>query len=204
MISGTTVLAAAATFAGGLEDRAHLHLVDLGVGDAQAAAAVAEHRVELVQLRDDAQSLASRRRRAASATSPDLPTDSSSCGRNSCSGGSSRRIVTGRPSIASKMPSKSAADAAAAWRARRPPALLGVGQDHLAHRVEPLLAEEHVLGAAQADALGAELARPGGVLGVSALVRTFTSAHSIEVSLICGGTSGDPPSRSPRRCRRRA
>mmetsp|Transcript_17127 Transcript_17127/g.40886 ORF Transcript_17127/g.40886 Transcript_17127/m.40886 type:complete len:379 (+) Transcript_17127:738-1874(+) len=30
-----------------------------------------------------------------------------SCGRNSCSGGSSRRIVTGSPSIAAKMPSKS-------------------------------------------------------------------------------------------------
>ena len=29
------------------------------------------------------------------------------CGRNSCSGGSSRRIVTGQPSIASKIPSKS-------------------------------------------------------------------------------------------------
>ena len=35
---------------GGLEDRAHLHRVDLGVGDREAAAAVAEHRVELVQV----------------------------------------------------------------------------------------------------------------------------------------------------------
>jgi len=35
--------------AGGLEDRAHLHLIDLGEGDAEAAAAVAEHRVKLVQ-----------------------------------------------------------------------------------------------------------------------------------------------------------
>ncbi len=32
----------------------------------------------------------------------------SSCGRNSCSGGSSVRIVTGKPFIARKMPSKSA------------------------------------------------------------------------------------------------
>ena len=32
---------------------------------------------------------------------------SASCGRNSCSGGSSRRIVTGRPFIALKMPTKS-------------------------------------------------------------------------------------------------
>ena len=34
---------------GGLEDGAHLHFVDLGIGDAEAAAAVAEHRVDLVQ-----------------------------------------------------------------------------------------------------------------------------------------------------------
>ncbi len=32
-----------------------------------------------------------------------------------------------------------------------------VRQDHLAHRRDALAAEEHVLGAAQADALGAEL-----------------------------------------------
>ena len=36
---------------GGLEDRPRLHLVDLGIGDAEAAAAMAEHRVDLVQLR---------------------------------------------------------------------------------------------------------------------------------------------------------
>ena len=33
-----------------LEDRAHLHLVDLRIGDAEAAAAMAEHRVHLVKL----------------------------------------------------------------------------------------------------------------------------------------------------------
>ena len=41
---------------------------------------------------------------------------------------------------------------------------LVVGQDHLPHGDDPLVAEEHVLGAAQADALGAELAGLGGVL----------------------------------------
>ena len=40
------------TSAGGLEDRAHLHRVDLGVGDREAAAAVTEHRVELVEILD--------------------------------------------------------------------------------------------------------------------------------------------------------
>src|SRR5829696_8048136 len=37
-----------------LEDGARLHLGDLGVGDAEAAAAVAEHRVGLAQRLDDA------------------------------------------------------------------------------------------------------------------------------------------------------
>jgi hypothetical protein len=37
--------------------------------------------------------------------------------------------------------------------------LLVVGQDHLAHRHDAIAFEEHVLGAAEPDALGAELAR---------------------------------------------
>ena len=40
----------------------------------------------------------------------------------------------------------------------------GVGEDHLAHHRQAVGGEEHVLGAAQADALGAELAGVGGVL----------------------------------------
>ena len=39
---------------------------------------------------------------------------------------------------------------------RRAAALLVVGQDHLAHRADAVLVEEHVLGAAEPDALGAE------------------------------------------------
>ena len=54
---------------------------------------------------------------------------------------------------------------------RRPPSLLGIGEDHLAHRDDALALEEHVLGAAEADALGAEGAgdaRVGRRLGVGA------------------------------------
>ena len=47
---------------------------------------------------------------------------------------------------------------------RRAAARLVVGQDHLLHDRQPLVAEEHVLGAAEADALRAELARAGRVL----------------------------------------
>ena len=134
-------------------DRADLHLVDLRVLQPEPAAARAEHRVRLVQ-RADPGAHASRR-------SP-LPRR----GRNSCSGGSSSRIVTGSPAIASKIPSKSDCwNGSSRSSAARRPALV-VGEDHLLHDRQPLLAEEHVLGAAEADALGAELAGARGVLRV--------------------------------------
>ena len=56
------------------------------------------------------------------------------CGRNSCSGGSSSRIVTGRPVMMRKISTKSSRciGSSLASAARRP--ALVVGQDHLAHR----------------------------------------------------------------------
>ena len=75
-----------------------------------------------------------------------------------------------------------------------------VREDHLLHDRQPLLAEEHVLGPAEADPLGAELARLRGVLGVSAFARTLSRRSSSaqpstvsKSSLICGGTSSIPP-----------
>ena len=50
-------------------------------------------------------------------------------------------------------------DALIGQRERRAPAVVVGGEDHLAHREDALVVEEHVLGAAQADALGAEAAR---------------------------------------------
>jgi hypothetical protein len=80
-------------------------------------------------------------------------------GRNSCSGGSSRRMVTGRPAMISKSSAKSprCMGSSFASAARRP--CFGVGQDHLAHGQNPLALEEHMLGAAEPDAFGAEGAR---------------------------------------------
>ena len=118
---------------------------------------MAEHRVELVQL-------ASRGRRSlprigAHRASRLRRSPPRLCGRNSCSGGSSRRMVTGRPAMISNSSTKSSRciGSSLASAARR--ACLVVGQDHLAHGEDALVLEEHVLGAAQADALGAELAR---------------------------------------------
>ena len=47
---------------------------------------------------------------------------------------------------------------------RRAAALLVVGEDHLAHRADAVGIEEHVLGAAEADAFGAELERDARVV----------------------------------------
>ena len=77
------------------EQRAHLHLVQLREQDAEAHAARAEHRVGLLQLLD------------APALGGALG-QRSGWGRNSCSGGSSRRTVTGRPSTPRRICSKSA------------------------------------------------------------------------------------------------
>ena len=55
---------------------------------------------------------------------------------------------------------------------------LGLGEDHLAHDRQAVGGEEHVLGATQADALGAEVAGVGGVLtGVG--VRAHAQAPSV-------------------------
>ena len=107
MTSGTHRLAGLARrLDRGLEDRARLHLGDFRIGDGEAAAAEAEHRIELVQF-------AARGRRASSdrRPSPARPPliSSSPCGKNSCSGGSSRRIVTGRPRMISNSSTKSRA-----------------------------------------------------------------------------------------------
>ena len=73
--------------------------------------------------------------------------------------------MTGRPAIASKIPSKSDCW----WRQelleRAPALLLAGGHDHLAHDRQPVLGHEHVLGPAEADPLRSELARLRRVLG---------------------------------------
>ena len=82
----------------------------------------------------------------------------SSGGRNSCSGGSSSRIVTGSPLHRLE----DALEVGLLHRqelGQRGAALdLVGGHDHLADDREPVLRHEHVLGAAEADPFGAELA----------------------------------------------
>ena len=152
-----------------LEDGARLHLVDLGIGDRQPAAADARASGWTRAARRRGRAASRRRRRAPSATSA---ISSSLCGRNSCSGGSSSRMVTGRPCHDLEQLDEVAAlhrqdlgQRRAAARPRR--------RRRIISRTATMRSgvEEHVLGAAQADALGAELARRprvGGRVGVGA------------------------------------
>ena len=85
------------------------------------------------------------------------------------------RMVTGQASIAAKIPSKSSCAAGSSSLASAvSPLAPSVGPGSSAgRRRSDLLAEEHVLGAAEADALGAERSRPARCpRGLSALVRT--------------------------------
>ena len=107
-------------------------------------------------------------------------TSSSRSGRNSCSGGSSSRIVIGRPVHRLEDPLEvrpAAAAAARRARARRPASSSAMimrcifGWRSGGH--------EHVLGPAEPDALGAELARPARVLR-----RVGVGAHAERAQLV--------------------
>ena len=87
---------------------------------------------------------------------------------------------------------------------------LVVGADHLAHGEDAALLEEHVLGAAQADALGAEVARLLGLarrVGVGAhaeRARRVGPVHHLgEVARQLRLAHLHAALRAPRPCRRR-
>ena len=176
----------------GFDDRLRLHAVEAGLDDAEPTPPRAEHRVRLAPLLRGGEEHAAFGVELALARR--CTSSSSTSGRNSCSGGSSSRMVTGRPSIASKMPSKSercsfSSSSSAAFSS----ASVG-GEDEPLHERQAV-AEEHVLGAAQADALGAEAPRDlARRRGRSALVRTFSprklSAQPRTVSNAPASSSG--------------
>ncbi len=58
-------------------------------------------------------------------------------------------------------------------------ALLVIGQDHLAHRADAVALEEHMLGARQADALGAEILGGTGVQRGFRIGAHFQAAHAV-------------------------
>ena len=58
----------------------------------------------------------------------------------------------------------------------------GVGDDHLTHRHDPVGLEEHMLGAAEADAFRAELARLTGVLAMILPKSPVTEASTVGIA----------------------
>ena len=151
-------------FGRGFEDGAGLHLGDLRIGDAEAAAAMAEHRIELVQLRDAL--LRSSPTLMPSLLARDPAAAPWSCGRNSCSGGSRKRIVAGIAFERLEDADEILALIGQQLRERLFPVVDVVGENHLAHRVDAVAFEEHVLGAGEADAGGAEGEGVLGLLGI--------------------------------------
>ena len=165
--------------AGGLGDRAHLHRVDLGEGDAEPAAAMAQHRIELVQALELVANVADR--------APE--------GR----GDGLDVFVRMRQELVERRIEQPHRDGQPVHRAEDPlevPALHRQQlrerdlarrrirrEDHLAHGQDPPRLEEHVLRPAEADALGAEAPGDLGVLrrvgvGPDRSLRTL-SVHSI-------------------------
>ena len=89
-------------------------------------------------------------------------------------------MVAGKPLSALKMPVKSSRWYGSSLASAALAVVDVVGEDHLAHGVDAVAFEEHVLGAGEADAVGAERERVLGLLGV--------------VGVACGRRGGWPAS----------
>ena len=86
-------------------------------------------------------------------------------------------MVTGNPSMALKMPTKSARCMGSSFLQRAAAVLLVVRQNHRAHVRQTIFGEEHVLGAAESDAFGAERTR---LHGIARNVGVGANAHAAE------------------------
>ena len=165
----------AADFGRGLEDGARLHLGDFRIGDGEPAAAKAEHRIELVQfagavgellrigahgLRHLGDFLLGVRQKFVQRRieQPDRHRQAAHDLEQLDEIGALHRQKLGERGAARR---------------------LVVGQNHLAHGADAILVEEHMLGAAQPDAFGAEFdrgARVGRRVGIGA---HFQFAHAV-------------------------
>ena len=152
---------------GGLDHGAHLHLGDLREGDAEAAAAQAEHGVGLVQLFDAgqqrAQGLELGRAWLGGFQAGDLHQQVLALGEELV-----QRRIEGADGDGQRPHRLEEANEVGALHGqelleRGAAVLLGGGEDHGAHVLDAVFGEEHVLGAAEADAFGAEEQRLLGV-----------------------------------------
>ena len=186
-----------------LEHRARLHLRDLRVADAEPAAAEAEHRVELVQLFDARLNRLDRDAQLLRQILLLLRRVRQELVQRRIEEADRRRIALERAEDAGEV----LALVRQQLGQRRLPRLERLGEDHLAHRVDAIALEEHVLGAAQADADRAErdrVLRLLGRVGVGAHAharRLIAPLHQLLEALELLGLLGAP--RRHRAARRR-
>ena len=144
----------------GLDDGARLHLGDLRVGDAETAATVAEHGVLLMQFldagEDDAQLLELGRAGLGELQLLDLDEKIFALGQELV-----ERRIEGADGDRESLHGLEESGEVGALHGEQfleggAAVLLGAGHDHGAHEGQTVLGEEHVLGAAEADAFGAE------------------------------------------------
>ena len=150
-----------------LEDGAGLHLDDLGIAHEQPRAALAEHRVELAERGDAAAQLAT----LTPMLGGDLADELLAMRQELVQ----RRIEQADGHRQPRHDLEQLDEILALRRQqlgeRRAAPFRILGEDHLAHGEDALLLEEHVLGAAEPDAFGAEgarLARIGRRIGIGA------------------------------------
>ena len=148
--------------AGRLEDGARLHPGDLGVDDAQAAAAQAEHRVVLVQVVDRVGHGLGRDAELLGDLFLALGVVRQELVQRRVEGADGDRPLAHHPEDAGEVAALDGQELGEGLLAL----FTSGGQDHLAHGDDAVAAEEHVLGAAQADALGAEGDRVGRLVGL--------------------------------------
>ncbi len=153
---------------GGFEDRARLHRGDFGVADAEAAAAEAEHRVELVQLRHARVDPRDRHAELLREVGLLLLGLRQELVQRRVEEPDGRRMALERAEDAGEI----LALVRQQLVQRRLPLVERLREDHFAHRVDAVALEEHVLRAAEADARRAERDR---VLGL--LRRVGVGAH---------------------------
>ena len=162
-------------------DRLDLHLVDLGIEDPQPAAARAEHRVLLVDLLDPRERLLELLE-VVGALDP-RALDLRAQVRQVLEELVQRRVEQPdrhrQPLHRLEQALEVLLLVGQQLGQRLAPAVLVVGHDHRPHLGLAVLGHEHVLGPAQADALGAQLARLLRVLG-----RVGVGAHAEPAELV--------------------
>ena len=154
------------------DDRGGLHARDFGIGDRQAATAVTHHRVELVQVGDDLLDLRDRLLLCLRQSLDVLFRGGNELMQRRVEEADGYGITAQRFVQLFKVALLHRLD----LRQSRFALFDGVGADHLAERRDAVSFEEHMLGAAKADALRAER---GGLLRIRGGIRVGADGHRL-------------------------